>query len=272
MFIMSWLLWIRCYLLLALFFLLIYSWGKGVTPRDISSVETKGITSLFSSSSSASFLSSTHQNQHQHHSYNHQRRPLDHDRLECKLIESTTGTVYFIMHGEKHKIDDDNTLKALMFDNSNIYEHNVSNVVLKKYRNGQGLNSNWQMMNDKDFYHWANKVHHCTSIESQESHSSRKKTLLVMVDNREIHPKEKLRNSSYFPLNAVINFQYAKRHNYDFVIFRINSTNIVNEVSRDYHQTKQEIQMELNSSDLESLENYTKNRITLYNPAIKEFR
>ena len=176
------------------------------------------------------------------------------------------------MHGEKHTIDDDATLKALLLDSADIYKQNVSEEYLHKYRPGQSLNADWRMMNDKDFYTWANKVHHCTTLENHKSETSERKALLVMVDNRIFDPHEGIQNASYFPLNAVINFQYAKRHNYDFVIFRINSTDLVKDVDRDYHETMQEIQMEYNASDVYSVENYTKNRLTLYNPAIKEFR
>ena len=234
---------------------------------ESTTVDNNGPPSEMKKMSSSSSSSSTKSG------YLHRRRKLhERDPLECKVIRSTAGNMYFIMGGAKHKIDDESTLNDLMLDNSDISNQNISERALRKYRSGQGLNSDWRMMNDKDFYRWANKVHHCTTLEQHMSHTSDRRVLLVMVDNRPLNPMQNMRNASYFPLNAVINFQYAKRHNYDFVIFRMNSTDLVKDVKRDYHQSQEEIKVELNASDLLSLENYTKNRITLYNPAIKEFR
>ena len=243
-------------LIFSLFFLLCTIGMK----KEVSQGRSPAMKETTSSSSSSTFRRP------------HHRGLLDHDPLECKLVKSANGNTFFIMHGEKHQIDDDATMKALFFDSADIYKQNLSEEEIRKYRLGKSLNADWRMMNDKDFYTWANKVHHCTTLENHKSETSERKALLVMVDNRPLDPHEGIQNASYFPSNAVINFQYAKRHNYDFVIFRINSTDLVKDVDQDYHETMQEIQMKYNASDVYSVENYTKNRLTLYNPAIKEFR
>ena len=224
-----------------------------------------------------------------------------HDELECQLVKSSKGVFYFVLQGEKLQIDDDKTLEALFFSTGDALT-NVPDVVLDSIKSGDHVNSDWHHEDETKFYNVANDIHNCKSLRKRRytlivcalalsfdnklyfsssflnltltlhrTELSKMSTLLVMVDNRPLDASVTYEASGYFQLNALINFQYAKRHNYDFIILRMNSTNLVEDVEKDYQISANEISEEMKKSS-SSKEDATKNSITLFNPAIKQFR
>jgi len=129
-------------------------------------------------------------------------------------------------------------------------------------------------MSEDSFYKMANQIHNCEVLGQQNDRpldSEGMKTLLLMVDNRAVDVTTTIEQASYFILNAVINYQYAKKHGYDFVILRLNSTGLIDDVERIYHQSGRDIELELNNSLIAST-NLQKTGIALYNPLLKQFR
>jgi hypothetical protein len=130
-------------------------------------------------------------------------------------------------------------------------------------------------MSEENFYRTANLIHNCAALtagaptEGQSSSKERLKTLLLMVDNRAIDLNSTIDQATYFLLNTVINLQYAKKHGYDLVVLRLNSTGLVEDVELVYHQSGREIDEELRAS-LVTGANIQKTGIALFNPFLGE--
>lgn len=195
------------------------------------------------------------------------------DQLNCRLIiDSSDGKVYFVMDSTKHRIDDDRTLEALFFSKSDAFP--LSSAEVSSIPSGNGINADWRAMSEDAFYRMANQIHNCNDLKKPLNSTEDSKgleTLLLMVDNRAIDVQTTIDKASYFILNLVINFQYAKKHGYDLVVVRLNATDLIEDVESVYHQSSREIQIELNASLVAST-NLQKTGIALFHPSLGQFR
>jgi hypothetical protein len=195
------------------------------------------------------------------------------DQLNCRLIIDTgDGKVYFVMDSKKHHIDDDRTLEALFFSKSDAFP--LSSAEVSSLSSGNGINANWRVMSEDAFYRMANQIHNCDDLKKPLNLTGDSKgleTLLLMVDNRAIDVQTTIDKASYFILNLVINFQYAKKHGYDLLVVRLNTTDVIYDVESTYHQSSRDIEIELNASLVASM-NLQKTGIALFNPSLGQFR
>ena len=169
------------------------------------------------------------------------------------------------------------------------------------------MDSDWHYESEKEFYTQANQVHNCLFLNqfdvyhdnnpnnnnnhyyyyhpdnnnmnnnnnynkyNKYNNKNVSRTLMIMVDNRPIPQASSIKSSSYFLLNLVINFQYAKYHNYGFLFLRVNSSNLISDVKDDYHQSLSAIELEIRASDLKS-EDLNRQGVNLFHPSLSQFR
>ena len=66
------------------------------------------------------------------------------------------------------------------------------------------------------------------------SSAKESRILLLHVDNRELNDDIQSPKLEYFSLTSAINYAYATRHGYDFLIFNVNNTKVAAEVAAKY--------------------------------------
>lgn len=98
------------------------------------------------------------------------------------------------------------------------------------------------------------------------------KTLLIMVDNRDLENNLKSQTLSYFSLTSAINYEYAKRHGYDFILFKVNNKNITTEVFNKYGMKSDEAESTAKSHMKMGWASETKQTISVFNTELRQFR
>ena len=95
---------------------------------------------------------------------------------------------------------------------------------------------------------------------SGKSNNAKKKTcLIVSIDNRELSPN--INDNQYPPMTAVLNLDYAKHHNYDFVYVQ----NVVTDLEK-------ETRLMFPNSDIIPPTDNAKDAATAFHVGLKQFR
>lgn len=93
--------------------------------------------------------------------------------------------------------------------------------------------------------------------------------LIVMVDNR---PLASLRFDDYLKYTVPINYEYAKRHNYDFAVFNFDTSKVVQTAVTRYGTSEAEARRQEGNHLNMGWASPSKQQSAVYHPGLKQFR
>jgi len=95
---------------------------------------------------------------------------------------------------------------------------------------------------------------------------------MIMVDNRELETEWHSANMNYLSLTSSINFNYAQRHGYDFLLFRLTNKHLTSKVYQKYHFKSLEAIQTANNYMNEYWTSPTKQELSVFNPHLRQYR
>jgi hypothetical protein len=93
--------------------------------------------------------------------------------------------------------------------------------------------------------------------------------LLVMVDNR---PLSTLSSDDYLKYTVPINYAYAKRHSYDFVVFNFDTSTVISTATARYGTSEAEARRQEGNHLNMGWASPSKQQSAVYHPGLKQFR
>jgi len=153
-------------------------------------------------------------------------RQQQRQQLECRLI-LYGDQYYFVLLGAKLQITGPNTLTDL--DIASETAISVSKDLFDSLAQDEPIDSR-RIARYTVLFHL---VHNCHLQPSVYKPSPKAKVLVYMVDSRTIK-QTSIQSAHYFALCAALNLHYSKMHGYDFTLFHLNTTNLEEDVRREY--------------------------------------
>jgi hypothetical protein len=168
--------------------------------------------------------------------------PYERCPYECMFVKSSNRTsrslvkYYYVLSCMKMEILGDQTLSLLdLFKEDAIV---VDDEELESIQNDEPLNGAHEA-NKRRFILLYHLVRNCHLQPPFYKPSNILKTLIVMVDNRELQ-ETSIEKSKYLTLNAFVNYKYAQRNGYDFLVVNVNSTNLKEDVEARFGSRRKE--------------------------------